>query len=350
MAGTAIARSSGRKATREALLAAGAAMAATLFVLPALAADAEWDQVVAAAKKEGRVVVYAGVTTPMTGAVGEAFEKKYGIKVDLLFLRSSEVRERIRTEQASGVANADVTINSASTETLQKEAGTFQPHGYLPNSARTRPPFKDDGYLMPVVFGRWGLLINTNLVKPEDEPKSWKDVLDPKWAGKILMDDPRINGGGHVFFTATYDRFGREFHEKIAAMKPEISRETRVADRRVAQGEFAIYYPFTLSNLPNLQGLPLKAIVPEEGAPYLPFATAMLKGAPRPNAARLYMNFYLENEAQELEVHAGFQSPVGWQSSSLSPSLKPFQNTALLGTAPADRQAPMMKLAAEIYK
>ena len=69
------------------------------------------------------------------------------------------------------------------------------------------------------------LLVNRNLVKPADEPKSWKDILDPKWTGKILSDDYRALGGGAVFFVVMHDTFGKEFHEKLAAQKPVFSRD-----------------------------------------------------------------------------------------------------------------------------
>ena len=71
-------------------------------------------------------------------------------------------------------------------------------------------------------------------MKPADEPKSWKDILDPKWAGKILSDDYRALGGGAVFFVVMHDTFGKEFHEKLAAQKPVFSRD--IAEQRAARG------------------------------------------------------------------------------------------------------------------
>ena len=309
----------------------------------------EWDRVVAAAKKEGTVVLYSGVTILPDNLLAH-FTAKYGIPVELLQARSTEIRERIRSEVAAGKVLGDMTLNSASTEELQLRAGHLQPHGALPNAARLPAQFASDGTRLIAMLGRWGMLVNTNLVKPEEVPATWTDVLDPKWQGKILIDDPRINGGGHIFFTAAYDKFGRGFHEKLAAQKPTISNNAVLGNRRLAQGEYAILIPFTLQSAVDLRGLPVKVVVPKEGAAFLGFSAALLKDAPHPNAARLFLNYLLEDEAQQMVVQKGYSSPLGGFAESAPPELKPFDGVALLGTGTADQQEPMMKLAQELYK
>jgi iron(III) transport system substrate-binding protein len=133
-------------------------------------------------------------------------------------------------------------------------------------------PFVDDGTFLPANAGNFALLINTNLVK--DEIRSWKDLEDPKWSGKILSDDPRALGAGSGWFEVTYRAFGREYHEKVAAQKPVFSRVWAESRRRIARGEFSIYFPFNVSEYQPLKGLPIKVIIPKEGVPYVPFGTA----------------------------------------------------------------------------
>ena len=109
----------------------------------------------------------------------------------------------------------------------------------------------------------YGILINTNLVKAADEPKSWADVADPKWKGKILADDTRAAGGGYLWYFVTYGALGEEFHHKVAANGPIFTRDQRESQRRIARGEFALYLPLTLPDSLALKGLPVKAIMPD---------------------------------------------------------------------------------------
>ena len=131
--------------------------------------------------------------------------------------------------------------------------------------------------------------LNDRLVPPGEEPKSWRDLTDPKWKGKILSDDMRAVGGGYVAFFVTQEKLGKAYHEVLATQSIQFTREMREAGRRVARGEMAIYMPFMLSDIQNLKGLPVRAVVLAEGAPYVLYATALIKGAPHPNAARAFL-------------------------------------------------------------
>ena len=179
--------------------------------------------------------------------------------------RATEIRERIRTEQADGRFIGDVNYTGRTTAAVQAPEGHFQPYGDLPLVKTLAEPFEADGIFLPVMAGNFAILVNTNLVK--EDIKSWKDLEDPKWAGRILSDDPRALGGGQVWFEVTYRAFGRGFHEKIAAHKPVISRVFAESNRRIARGEFPIYLPFNISEYQSLKGLPIKAVVPQEGVP-----------------------------------------------------------------------------------
>src|SRR5688572_3290521 len=197
--------------------------------------DAEWRKVVDAARKEGKVVMYSGaVGNTVSPKIAAAFEAKYGIRMEVLEARASELRERIRTEQAAGKVLGDVSHNGSTTTQLQLTEGVFVPYGMLPNAGRPVAPFRADGTRVPIYVIAYDILVNTEMVKPAEEPKSWKDLLDPRWKGKILADDMRALGGGAVFFMVTYQTFGRGFHDKLAEQKPHMNRELRGNHRRVA--------------------------------------------------------------------------------------------------------------------
>ena len=311
---------------------------------------ASLDALVAAAKKEGKVVFYNGTTRVIPTKIAEAFEKRYGIQVDILHGTSSQTRERISSEQASGRRIGDVVLNGIPSMYQFKQQGFLAEHGALPNASKLVAPFQSDGVMLPGSAGSFAILVNTDLVKPADYPKSWKDVTDPKWQGKILLQDPRSGGGGYVFFGVLNDVLGRGYHEAIAKMKPELASDSQVAQRRAARGEFSLYLPMTITDYPNLRGLPVKAIVPEEGAPYITTAIAVIKDAPHPNAARLFANFLLDDEVQTIYADAGARSSTGVKSDKFPPEDAAVYAPKLLATTRPEEFNDVMKLSSEIYK
>ena len=327
-----------------------------LAAAPAIATSAaaqgdDWSKVVDAAKKEGKLLIY----TASTGSVPhkkviQDFEAKYGIKVELLEARASEVRERVRVEQAAGRFLGDLHHNGSTTTWLMTRDGNFQPHGALPNLKNVDTTYEPDDTKIPAEVISYSLLINKTLVKPADEPKSWKDILDPKWQGKILSDDYRALGGGAVFFPVMLKAFGREFHEKLAAQKPVFSRDLQNSERRTARGEFPLYLPFNLQDLNTLKGLPVKAVVPAEGRPYVRFDISMLKNAPHPNAARLFMNHYLEPDSQIIFANAGYAPVTKGVVEKTIPEIRELLATKAMGTTDPPKQDEMLALAKEIYK
>lgn len=320
------------------------------FPFTAFAAT-DWDKVVAAAKQEGKLVVYtAAVGQPSHREIASAFEKKYGIAVTFLEGRASEIRERVRTEQAAGRFIGDVSHNGSTTSTLQEQEGAFQPFEALPNLTKLRPPFTSTKARVPVFASSYAMLVNTKLVKPGDEPKSWADLTDPKWKGKILSDDMRALGGGAVAFFVLNDKLGRGFHEKLAANRPVFSRDLRASERRVARGDYAIWIPMTLNSFAELKGLPVKLIHPQEGYPFIAYEVATYKNAPHPNAARLFMDFFLSDEAQLIQDRRGLTMVTNVSAPPDNEEANQRRNGRLLGTTDAARQDEMLKLAKEIYK
>lgn len=338
-----------RRQFNTAMGAMGAA--AALGPVAARAAEDDWNKVVEAAKKEGRVVIYSShVGVPYHPEIGKLFEKKYGVGVEVLDARASEMRERIRTELATGRVNGDVSHNGGSTTTLMARQGLFQPHGDMPNLKRLAPQFVRQGIQVPVFVQSYGVAVNPKMVPEVERPKSWLDLTDPKWKGKILSDDMRALGGGSAMFGATYDALGREFHEKLAKQELHFSRSIRENPRRVARGEFAIYIPFSLSDVLIHKGLPLVPITPKEGNPYITYDVAVLKNAPHPNAARLFADFFLTDEAQMVYVNSGRSPTIGGLKGKVPAELDEIVNAKLMGMVDPDRQDELLRIAKEIYK
>jgi ABC-type Fe3+ transport system substrate-binding protein len=319
--------------------------------VPASAQDASWDAVVAAAKQEGKLVLYnMSAGAPYFQAVVKSFEQKYGISVDSLDLRASELVERIRTEQSAGRFLGDTEIVSTTMIEEQLKNGDFiQKLPPIPNAANVRPPFKTTDYSVPAYVQPMGILINTRLVKDADIPVSWNDLTDPKWKGKLLSDDMRPLGSGNTLFAILQKTMGAEFNEKLAEQKPVFSRDIRNDARRIARGEYPIYITQVFALASDLKGLPVKVVIPKEGAPYAQMDMAMLKDAPHPNAARLFMQHFLSVDSQ-LAYANGWMLPVVQAAADKADAdAQPFANAKLLGPAKLAERPEMMALARKLY-
>jgi iron(III) transport system substrate-binding protein len=148
---------------------------------------------------------------------------------------------------------------------------------------------------------------NTDLVKTEDAPKSYRDLLDPKWAGKIVKAHPGYSG---TILTATYQTardVGWDYYERLAKQRVMQVQSASDPPKKLALGERAImadgieYGVFQLKET----GKPVDVIYPVEGSPLIIGPNGILKSAPNPNAARLLQNFMLSAECQQFNVEFG---------------------------------------------
>ena len=330
-----------------ALAIASVAMAA----LPA-AAQTDWDQVIAAAKKEGVVSVYQSQHgTPHWLAVVKDFETRYGIKVQVYDARASEMTEKIRVEQTAGRYLADVEFHGKTSILQQRETNFILRHGGMPNVKNLREEFPADEYSVPAWVQNVCFLINTNLVKREEAPKEWKDLLDSKWKGRILSDDMRVLGTGQTLFAVFHKVYGRGFLEKLREQNLVVDRDLRMGSRRVARGEYAILLTQQIALASDLAGLPIQVVMPSDGCPYTPIRSAMLRGAPHPNAARLFMNHFIEMESQIAYGNAWVGTVIKGVAERLAtPQAQAFAQVKLMGEIEYHNRAEMIEEARKMMK
>ena len=300
--------------SRRTLLKVSGITALSAFASPVRAAGPEPTAVTAAlveaARKEGKVAYYTSIDLPVAEPIAKAFEAKYpGIAVRVERTGAERVFQRISQEYASNIHAVDVVNSSdASHFIVWKRAGLLAP--FVPEDvARHYPAEQKDPDGMFAAF-RASLSVigyNTRLVKAQDAPKSFADLLDPKWAGKIVKAHPGYSG---TIMTATYQisrDIGWEYFEKLA--KQRVMQVQSAADppKKLALGERAVmadgneYVLFQIKE----SGGPVEAVYPTEGAPLIASPNALFTAAPNPNAARLFQCFCFSPECQALVVNKG---------------------------------------------
>jgi iron(III) transport system substrate-binding protein len=305
-------------------------LAILLFCTDAFAQDtAKWDQLVAAAKKEGKIVVIGPPDATVRKALPDAFKAKYGITVEYIGGRGTETSAKLRSERSAGVYSVDVAFGgSDSMATVYYAEKFIAPlKSELIDPEVTDPTkwkkgklwFSDpeDTYVLrlfntagPIVF------INTSQVKP-GELKSVQDLLDPKWKGKISAHDPRISGSGIGQATRFYLQFGEEFLRKLYVdQQPTIVRDRRQLTDGVARGAHPIALDGEDEQLRKLKadGLPIEAIYKfhDMGGTVSSGIGQMvlMDKAPNPNAARLFANWIASKEGLEVFSKARGEAPT----------------------------------------
>jgi len=301
--------------SRRDVLKAGTALAATSafttrVLAQAPAAESVTPALIDAAKKEGKVVWYTSVDLPLAEKVAKAFEAKYpGIATRVERSGAERVFQRIGQEYSSNIHAVDV-VNSSDAAHLivWKRDGFLQP--YVPEDvAKFYPPEHKDADGQFASFRVWLSVIgyNTTLVKAGDAPKSFADLLDPKWVGKIVKAHPGYSG---TIMTATYQMqrdLGWAFFEKLAKQRIMQVQSSADPPKKLALGERAVMADGNEYNIFQMKetGQPVEVVYATEGSPLIIGPNAIFKAAPNPNAARLFQSFSFSPEAQQLIIDTG---------------------------------------------
>ncbi len=303
------------------------------------------------AREERTINYYGAPDLALTLApVFKLFQQRYGIEVVFTGARGRESYDRILSEQRAGKDAADVISTGASSMSSLKWKRALV--SYVPPNLKHLPAefYDQDHVLLPLYINIYGMLIHTALVKRDQEPKSWSDLLDPRWKGKILIDDPRGAGGGNFWFTVLYRSLGRSYLEALAKQEPQFRPQYLETEKALARGEYPIYLPAMAGSMARLKGAPVKWIAPSEGSTYALISEAVVKNAPHPTAARLWANFQIGPEAQRALAEGG-NTPLLRDVSVPYPELS-LKGKKLLGT-PTDeelKEGPKFtRLAEEIF-
>ena len=291
---------------------------------PAVPAWVSDPQVYAAAKKEGAVVHYCTLPQAYCEDIGRRFEKHTGIKADITRFSSGPQYSRLMQEHQAGLKVTDVfEIALVAAAVEMKAKGMLEP--YLPrDAAKVDAKYRDrdrlySEYYVNVQF----IAYNPKLISAAEAPRRWKDIYDPKWKGKLTVSHPKFSGITVDWLMWQAKLFGWDILQKLKANDPIIVRSSAEAIPLLVNGE----RPLSAQSYSDsaweakLKGEPLEISYPEEGVVVSHDYTGILKSAPHPNAAKVFVDYLFSLEhAQWLAdhyvyvTHPAVKPPAGFKT------------------------------------
>ncbi len=287
-------------------------------------AQAITPKLVEAARQDGKLVLYSSMDLPVGEKLGKAFEAQYpGVQVQIERSGSERLFQRIGQEFASGIHAADLINSSDASHFIPwKKNGWLMP--FVPEDVAKYFPdqYRDpDGMFATTRVWLSSIAYNTNLVKPEDAPKSFADLLDPKWAGKMVKGHPAYSG---TIMTATFQmvrELGWDYFEKLAKQRVMQVQSSTDPPKKLSLGERAVMVDGNEYGIVLLKeaGQPVEPVYPTEGTPTISGPTGIFASAPHPNAAKLFQAWLHTRETQQFfidftaqySVHAQVKSKPG---------------------------------------
>lgn len=283
----------------------------------------KWDALTEAGKKEGKVVMYTAAGAEVRAALQRGLKESFGLNAEFISGQVAELGTKVLAERRAGLRLGDVSVGIGSEVMLRlKSAGSvevIEPGGVLVlpevsdgkawfrgglrwQDATTRTSVIFQAYEMQNVAG------NMQLIKA-GEIQSYTDLLNPKWKGKLLMRDPTKTGGGlkAVAMLGRYN-MGWDFVRSLAKQEPIVMTDLRLQMDWLARGKYPLAFGFKSSELYDFQnlGMPVDTIKVKEGG-YLSSGNgtvSLLKDAPHPNAAKVFINWLLGKEGQAIFARA----------------------------------------------
>jgi iron(III) transport system substrate-binding protein len=294
--------------SRRDVIKGSTALGLTAFASPLRAAAPEpvaiTPSLIEAANREARVILYSSMDLPVGEKLGKAFEAKYpGIAVQIERSGSERLFQRVAQEFDSGIRAADIINTTDASHIISwKRNGWLAPFVSEDIAQHFLPQFRDpDGMSATSRIYLSSIAYNTNLVKPEDAPKSFADLLDPRWAGKMVKGHPAYSG---TIMTATFQvvrELGWEYLEKLSKQRVMQVQSSTDPPKKLSLGERAVMADGNEYGVVLLKeaGQPVEPVYPSEGAPTISGPTGIFASAPHPNAARLFQAWLHTRETQQ---------------------------------------------------
>jgi iron(III) transport system substrate-binding protein len=302
----------------------GGLAASLLYVGPIAAGEGksswqvEWERTVGAAQKEGKVVIGIPAQPELRKLMEDAFQPKFKINMELFPGRGPQNANRIAAEFKAGIRTFDVFLGGSGTYEAFVNDGmvdALEPYLILPEVKE--PKYWWGGHIWEdnvttkrflysfiADAGTGALWYNPKLAKAE-ELRSFDDLIHPKWKGKIGLLDPRTPGAGQSIWSFLWDIKGEAYLRKLVQQELFLSRDQRQVAEALAKGKLAVtlgvtYYtfePFVKASLPVMELAALKEGLPTSNGSGV---IGIVKDPPHPNAAKVFVNWFLGKEGQEI--------------------------------------------------
>jgi iron(III) transport system substrate-binding protein len=278
----------------------------------------EWEKTIAAAKKEGKVVVGIPPSSELRKELEPAFKARFGFELEVFAATGPQIANRVVTEGKAGVRYFDTFIFGSCTGVPLIKSGLFDEierymilpevkdpkhwwggHVWMDNVSGTRL-----FYSFIATKSTEGFWYNMSLAKAE-ELRSFDDLLDSKWKGKIGLSDPRVAGSGLSVWSYLWDHKGEAYLKKLVQQELFVSQNLRQLAEALAKGRLAIALGIGVAQTEPFvkAGLPVKDLPePREGTPSSNGygSLAIIKNPPHPNATKVFINWLLGKEGQEI--------------------------------------------------
>ena len=288
------------------------------------------------------MVFYTSIELQTAEKIGKAFEAAYpGISVQVERNGCERLFQRLAEERGSNIHAADAVECSDMTALLYwKKQGWLAP--FVPTNVADKWPAdqKDpDGYFATERFTLSPIAYNTKLVKADEAPKSFADLLDKKWTGKIVKAHPGYSG---TIMTVTFElsrALGWDYFKKLGQQHVMQVQSAAEPPKKVAQGERPIaadggeYFMLQIRD----QGGPIEPVYPTEGTPSIPGGAGVMVDAPHPNAARLLISWLFSQDGQQLLVDTGWLRSFD-PDVKLKAGMKPLSEIKILKADPAAQE------------
>jgi len=260
---------------------------------------------VEAAKQEGKVIVYGAQVPQAMKPIHAGFEKKYGVKVDYWRGSSTQVSERALTEWRAGKPGFDVVEGNRGVQLIMRDDGLFQK--YIPPSSEKFPAqFKEkDGMITPWRVLPISILYNTELVKSADVPKTFDELLNPKWTGKLTMPDPTRHTTTAQFLANLDKLKGDKWLDLVkglAKQKPLLVESLAPVTTTLIKGEASVGITY-IKYVKQYKG-PVGFVLMNKYLSDPNYMSLSAKTA-RPNAAKLYLEYVCSAEGQKAVAEEG---------------------------------------------
>jgi len=260
-----------------------------------------------AAAATDTVMLYSSMQEDQLNAVKKAFEKKYpNIKMDYYFAGTGKVITKIATEAKSGQVAADVIwVGDPADYIGFKKLGILQKYE-SPEAKNIDKAFIDpEGYYTGARMMNMGIAYNTTKVKKEEAPKTWNDLLDPKWKGQVVMTDPGTAGTTKYAVGALMASkdYGTAYFEKLKANGTELQSGTTATHNQIAAGAYKVgmCLDYVTNNL-KAKGSTIEFVYLDKDIVSIFSPVAVVKGAKNDKNGKLLVDFILSKEGQEVLV------------------------------------------------